>query len=100
FPGGEGPECRAIARSLADSFPYIKVYRSSTGEGFHFLASMRPLNAPAVERLIPRIPPAAKKDFLEWETGDLQSVLARILAQEVPIGSLLAEDRRVRITDD
>ena len=38
FPGNEGPDAQAIARSLVNSFTYVKVYRSlAEHEGLHFL---------------------------------------------------------------
>ena len=42
IPGCEKSELLAAARSIAVSFPYVKVFRSVEGWGFHFLASMKP----------------------------------------------------------
>jgi spermidine synthase len=100
FPGGEGAECRAIARSIVESFPYVKAYRSSAGEGIHFLASLRPLEPLTAKQLAAKIPPAAQKDFVEWETGGVPSVLQRILVQELSMETLLGNDPTVRISDD
>ncbi len=100
FPGGEGPEAEAIARSLAASFPHVRVYRSLTGEGLHFLASMEPLVAPTVSQFLTRLPAAAKRDLLEWEKADAATLAHQILAQEVPFAQILGSHPARIITDD
>ena len=59
---------------LANSFPYVKIYWSLENEGLHFLASMRPLTPPTVDQFVARMPDAAKKDLMEWESGDIRTV--------------------------
>ncbi len=100
FPGGEGPEAQAIARSLVQSFPYIRVYRSLTGEGLHFLASMQPLVAPSVDEFVARLPQEAKKDLLEWEHDDIRTLAQNILSKEVPLEEVLGNHPSRMITDD
>jgi spermidine synthase len=100
FPGGEGPEAQAIARSLTTSFPYVRVYRSLTGEGLHFLASMEPLQAPTVDEFVARLPAAAKKDLVEWEHEDVSTLAGKILSKEVPLDDVLGNHPHRMITDD
>ena len=100
FPGNEGPEAQAIARSLSLSFPYIRVYRSLDNEGFHFLASMQPLDPPTVDQFMARVPEAAKKDLVEWEHTDARTTAKRILSQEIPLDSVLGDHPHRMITDD
>jgi predicted membrane-bound spermidine synthase len=100
FPGGEGPEAQAIARSLVASFPYVRVYWSLAGEGLHFLASMQPLAVPTVDEFLARMPDRAKKDLLEWESADARTVVGRILAHEVPLTEVLGDAPQRMITDD
>src|SRR5207249_3880871 len=101
FAVGEEKILQAVARSLANSFPYVRVYPSIAGWGYHFLASMSPFEAPTVEELIERLPQPARNDLLEWSASkDLKEYLDPILSKELPIQRLLSPDPRVRITDD
>jgi predicted membrane-bound spermidine synthase len=100
FPGGEKRIEQAIARSLAEEFPYVKVYGSIEGWGVHYLASMTPLPTPTAEELFAKLPPKAQRDLEEWAKQDALADLKTVLAREVPLAELLPEDRRVTITDD
>jgi predicted membrane-bound spermidine synthase len=100
FPFGEESIQQAIARSLVDVFPYVKVYGSVEGWGLHFLASMSPLEAPTTEKMLSRIPTQAQNDMMEWSEKGLISDLERVLSNEIPVASLLSPDPLIRITDD
>jgi hypothetical protein len=101
FAIGEEKILQAVARSLAHSFPYIRVYPSIAGWGYHFLASTFPIDAPPVEELMERLPDRARNDLLEWSASkDLREYLDPVLSKEIPIQRLLSPDPRVRITDD
>ena len=69
FPKGEAKIFRAVVRSLVDIFPYIRVYKSVEGWGFHFLASMQPFKTPTPKDAVSRLPAMAKDDIVEWERG-------------------------------
>ena len=60
----------AIARALTDAFPYVRVYASVYGEGFHYLASMSPIPERSAEGLVSRMPAAAVADMMEWGPGN------------------------------
>ena len=47
---------QAVARSVVEEFPYVRVYRSIDGIGHHFLASDQPFEKPTVEQFIARMP--------------------------------------------
>lgn len=104
FPCGELKIFQAVARSLANSFPYIRVYKSVEGWGFHFLASMSPINVPTAREMISRIPAAAKADMIEWyeadEVHNFDGFIRLMLESEVPLETLLSNDRQMAITDD
>jgi len=101
FPGGPGVEAQAIARSLTDSFPYVKMYLSSKGWGVHFFASMQPIRVPSVQECLARLPTAARKDLMEWEPGvSAPAFLKDVLSRELHIERLLTNDRRIVISDD
>ena len=93
----------AIAKTLMQSFPYVRAYRSLDGRvGFHYLASMDPIPEVSGSVLAARMPPSAVSDFLEWgpeHSADKEFEL--VLRREVPIKELVREDPNVpMITDD
>jgi spermidine synthase len=101
FPAGEEAIARAIAKSLADVFPHVKVYHSVEGWGLHFIASMDPLDTLNADRMLERMPAAAKADLAEWGPGaDLRSDIARVLGGELPIARVLPAHPDNVITDD
>jgi predicted membrane-bound spermidine synthase len=101
FPGGETRILRAVARSLWEVFPHVVVYRSLEGWGFHFLASQRPVRIPTPEAFIDRLPPAARRDLVEWDARhDLDAVVRRVLAARVDPAELLLGEERAVIRDD
>ncbi|HSX45273.1 MAG TPA: hypothetical protein VLF39_04195 [Candidatus Saccharimonadales bacterium] len=108
YPGVAGETLQAVARSLADEFTYVKVYRStiepyvSERKGYHFLASMEPLIDQSPIELAKKMPASAQKDLLEWESPGIstEKMLKDILNNEVNINSLLNPDKSIVITDD
>lgn len=104
FPCGDLKIAQAIARSLSNTFPYIRVYQSVEGWGLHFLASMNPIEIPAPRILLSRIPEKARKDMTEWypvdQASDLEIFIKFILRSEIPFPELLNEDKGIIITDD
>ena len=102
-PPGEHLIESAIARALADSFPHVAAFRSFDGRGTHFTASMTPWAIPTPEEFLARLPEAARRDLVEWNTGDLrdaQTFVRTVLNRRVPVEQLLAADPNVVITDD
>ncbi len=101
FAVGEDRIQQAVVRSLVNSFPYVRAYPSVAGWGYHFLASMSPIQALTLEELSQRLPERARYDLLEWSGGtQLQDYLRPVLSSEVPLKHLLSPELRVRITDD
>jgi len=98
---GEVATLQAVARSLANSFPHVKLYRSVENWGFHFLASPVPLPELGPHTLATRLPPRARHDLMEWSRGgDLTKEFGEILARQIPVERILSRDPKVRITDD
>ncbi len=101
WPGGEMKILFAVAQSLHQSFPYLRVYKGVGGVGFHFLASSRPMGRPTVEQCIRRMTPGARMDLLEWNPGwTLPPLVKPFLEREVPIAVLLDRAHPIAITDD
>ena len=102
FPGGEFKILQAIARSLYNSFPHIKVFKSIEGWGFHFIASKNPITMPSIAVMVSRMPEKARKDLLEWyEEVMVEQAIKNIIYRELPaIEKLLNNDITINITDD
>jgi len=81
----------AVAKSIRESFPYVRVFRSIEGWGYHFLASESPLPSPTAAALASRMPAPAVTDLLEWgpePTAEQQ--FAGVLNQELSLDALIA----------
>lgn len=99
---GEMQTLEAVLRSITRSFPYVKVFRSIEGWGYHFLASMSPIVIPSEETMIERIPENARKDMLEWFVQkDLRLGVHWIRTNElVPPKAFFLKKKYALITDD
>jgi spermidine synthase len=101
FPGGEKLTYEAIARAIVDEFPYVRIYHSIENWGYHFSASMQPIEKPGVADFIARMPEGAREDMLEWANGQsLEAYVGSILEREVPLQHGLNPDSHVCVTDD
>lgn len=105
LPGGDAVVRASVARALKESFPYLRVFHSVEGWGYHFLASESPLPHPTAAELAGRLPAKAATDLLEWgpETtpeGQFADVLKREISldeliQQAPAASALRDDSPV-----
>jgi len=105
LPGGDPVVRASVARALKESFPYLRVFHSVEGWGYHFLASESPLPNPTAAELAQRLPDKAATDFLEWgpestPEGQFADVLKREISlddliQQAPTASALRDDRPV-----
>jgi spermidine synthase len=101
FPGGEEKILEAVARSLVISFPHIRVFRSVENWGFHFIASMKPIDIPTTDVFINRMPQNARIDFMEWYPDQhIGTIVDKFLSNEQKIGGLLSKDEEIYISDD
>jgi len=93
----------AAARSLQNSFPYVRAFGDEFG--VHFLCSDRPLPDRSASELFSRMPHAAVEDLSEWEddgnpdeTASLQ--LSTLLQHELSIDKLVAASPRTPALSD
>jgi spermidine synthase len=102
IPGGEKLTVQAVARTLADAFPHIRVYTSLEDVGYHFTCSMQPFEVPDAATFASRLPPAAHADFVEWSGElDARAYAQEILRREIPLERILADaPLDIRVTDD
>jgi spermidine synthase len=88
LPEGDAATQAAVARSLKESFPYVRVFGYPRQPGWHYLASMSPIPMRTPAELVARMPEKAIADFVEWGPFD---------TPEKQFGIVL--DRRVMLDD-
>jgi predicted membrane-bound spermidine synthase len=93
----------AIAKTLIQSFPHVRAYRSFDDRvGIHFIASMDPLPDVSGSALAARMPPSAVADFVEWgPEHSAEKQFDLVLEKEIPMEDLVRENPEAPvITDD
>ena len=66
LPEGDPAIEAAVAKSLKESFPYIRVFAYPRHPGFHYLCSMSPIPERNAEQMLARMPAKAITDLVEW----------------------------------
>jgi spermidine synthase len=90
LPDGDDATRSAIARSLQNSFPDVRVFQYRDRPGWHFLASLQPIPKYSSSDLSDRMPARAIADFVEWgpeKSAEKQFDL--VLPQETTLSSLI-----------
>jgi spermidine synthase len=91
FPGGELAIAAAVCRTLAETFPHVRMYGSLGNFGAHFLASTDPFPVRSPAELAARLPPEAVADMLEWgPAATAEAQFGLTLAREFRISEVLA----------
>jgi predicted membrane-bound spermidine synthase len=102
LPYGDYATLTAVARSLTESFPHVRVFNSFEGWGFHLIASMTPISRDAASVLAGRLPAPAAADLIEMgphHTAEEQFLA--VLTREVdPRVLLQASPGAPALTDD
>jgi spermidine synthase len=96
-------ELAAVARSLRDSFPYVRAFLDDFG--IHFLGSDRALPWRTAADLLERMPQMAVKDLGEWEdeshpTRAASSYLSNVLGHELSLEQLIAASPKTPALSD
>jgi spermidine synthase len=92
LPGSDAFARASIARALKESFPYVRVFPSVDGSGFHFLARTVPIPNRTAEQLVARMPAGAITDMMEWgpeQTPERQ--FAVVLNHEYSLDQIIAQ---------
>jgi hypothetical protein len=102
IPGGDRVALASVARALKESFPYVYVFRSIAGWGFHFIASERPLPGGNVGELVRRMPATAVADMMEWgPEATPEAQFQAVLGTQLSIDQLIAlAPNAPALTDD
>jgi spermidine synthase len=91
IPYGDAEDLAAVALALRRSFPFVRVFTSEEGWGFHFLASDRRLPDRTANQLAQRLPALAATDFVEWgPEPSAEGQFASLMDNEMPIDQLIA----------
>jgi predicted membrane-bound spermidine synthase len=92
---------QAIVRSMRQSFPYVRCFRSISDWGVHLLGSMEPTPQLNAREMTDRMPAGARRDLLEWSPStDAAVPWARMLQEEVPVAGVLNPNPNIIVTDD
>lgn len=100
-PAGDYSIVQAVARSLTGVFPQVRVFVTTDGWGYHFLASSSVMPRLKSGQMLEKMPPAARQDISEWAgTPPAQKVLHDLLSREIILSTLMNSDPRIAITND
>ncbi|HEV2492779.1 MAG TPA: hypothetical protein VG204_06860 [Terriglobia bacterium] len=99
--GADAATLASVAKALRQSFPYLRVFESVEGIGFHFLASMEPIPPTSSADLAARLPRAAAADLVEWSPeSTAEQQFQDVLTRERSVESFEAKDPRVPALED
>ncbi len=91
LPRGDAVVKAAVARALKESFPYIRVFHSFDGRGFHFMASEQPLVSRTPQELAEGLPAHAAQDFVEWgPESSAEGQFNLVLSRELSLNEMIA----------
>jgi len=101
FPNVSGEILQAGERTLTKNFSHVLLYRGWGGYGWHYLASMSPIDTLRADEIRQKMPDRARSDLLEWsEDESIDEYIQKVVGQprpvtEFPDGSspLITDDR-------
>jgi spermidine synthase len=97
FDDKSDPAIKAsTAKSLEQSFPYVRAFPAVSGQGIYFLASNDPIPPTPASVLASRMPPSAVSDFVEWGPRKTASdQFDYVLSHELNVDQLIAQAPQV-----
>jgi spermidine synthase len=101
LPDSDRRTAQAVARSIMESFPYVRIFSPVEGWGMHLLGSMEPIANLDAHQMAARMPASAIEDLMEWTNAhDAASYLNIVLSHEIPLETFFDPDPWVIVTDD
>jgi spermidine synthase len=93
LPPIDDPVVRSsVAKALQAAFPYVRVFHSFDGAGYHFLASNWQLPQLSAQQLAEKLPHAAASDFVEWgPEATAEDQFEDLLRNEFPLSQMISE---------
>jgi len=100
YPEGEGLVLEAVVGAIVEVFPFVRLFKSHEGWGYHILASNSPLSEKSLHNVSISLPKPVQADLSEWTPeGGINSVFTR--TKEISVYSILLEGEPKRsISDD
>jgi spermidine synthase len=91
----------AMARSLKESFLYVRAFGSVPKYGYHLIASDYPIPNRSAAELARRLPAAAAADLVEWGPySNAERQFAGVLKQEILLDGIIAKAPGVPLLSD
>jgi len=99
--GGDTVVQAAVARSLQESFSYVRAFQSLDNKGLHFLASDQPIVLRTARELAERMPTKAAQDMIEWgPEASAERQFSILLSRELTLDQLIAGAPRAPALQD
>lgn len=93
LPEGDPVVRSSVARALAESFPYVRVFQYFPDWGYQFLASKQPIPYRTGEELVQHMPQSAIRDLMEWPVDPTPAQEWNyVLRKERPLSEFIAID--------
>ena len=91
----------SVARALAESFPYVRVFQYFPAWGYQFLASKQPIPYRTGAQLLKHMPESAVRDLMEWPLDPTpEQELNFVLRKEKPLAEIIAADPNAQAMRD
>lgn len=101
LPEGDPVVRSSVARALAESFPYVRVFQYFPDWGYQFLASKQPIADLTGADLVKRMPASAVRDLMEWPFDPTpEQELNFVLRKEKPLAGFIAADPNAQAMRD
>ncbi len=94
LPGGDYETVAGVLLAALESFPYVRVFQSIEGYGFHVLASDVPIPTRSAADLFARMPGPAVADMIEWTSDPPVQLFEKMLTHELAPDALITKLRR------
>ncbi len=100
-PPSDAVTTRAVFRSVTNTFPHVRIFKSIENWGHHILASSSPIPIRTPAELVALMPERAKTDLMEWYPDrEITELWADMLGRELQLEDLLDPDPDLEIRDD
>ena len=101
LPEGDPIVRSSVARAIAESFPYVRVFQYFPTYGYQFLASQEPIPVRTGAQLLERMPEAAVRDLMEWPFDPTPAQeLDYPLHREITVAQMIAADTEAQAMHD
>jgi predicted membrane-bound spermidine synthase len=101
LPEGDPVVRSSVARALAESFRYVRVFQYYPTWGYQFLASKEPIPYRTGAELIKQMPDSAIHDLMEWPFDPTpEQELNFVLRKEKPLAEIIAADPNTQAMRD